>query len=224
VLTPAAFLASLTLSEPTGGVRFGATAVAATAFVPDWCDGLFASAVVRCPTGLAPLAEVGLRAVFLDSRTGVEYAAPVALCAAQLARPEALVTAACPDVPQHHGGWWVTWAAGDRPLAAQRLQTVPAEKFDAGVRVLEVRFAVRDGGGAVRTAKLPPVLAAGGQVGPCFVLAGGEPGCAAVCRFEVAAFASGGPDPDLRCSADAVVTDGPSVFVPALFDTVRWPG
>lgn len=218
VLTPAAFLASLTLGPTATAVRFGATTVAATAFVPNRCDGLVASAVVRCPTYLAPLAEVGLRAVFLDSRTGTEYVAPVALGAAQLARAEALVTAVCPDVPRHAGGWWVMWMAGDRAVGTQRLQTVPPEKFEAGVRVLETRFASLGPGGAVRATKLPPVLDGTGRVGPCFVLAGGEPGCAALCRFEVAAFASGGPDPDLRRTADAVVTDGPTLFVPELFD------
>lgn len=218
VLTPATFLASVSLSEPTVAVRFGATTVAANAVVPDRCDGLLASAVLRCPTGLAPVAELGLRVVFHDSRSGAEFVAPVALGAAKLSRAEALVTAACPEVPQPAGPWGVTWLVGDRTLATQRLQTIPAEKFDLGVRVLEIRFAVLEPSGSTRTTKLPPVLSDTGRVGPCFVLTGSEPGAAAVCHFEVVAFASGGPDPGIRCWASSVVTDGPTVFVPALFD------
>lgn len=218
VLTPDRFLANLTLTDAALAVRFGATTAPAAAVCPDRCDGLIASAVLRCPSGLAPLPELGLRVVFHDARSGAEHAAHVALGATQLGRTEALVTAACPDHAQPAGPWWVVWHAGDRTLAAQRLQTVPAEKFEAGVRVLEVRFAVLGPDGVVRTAKLPPVLSDAGKVGPCFVLAGSEPGAVGLCRFEVAAFASAGPDPELRHAADAVVTDGPAVFAPVLFD------
>ena len=218
VLTPAKFLADLTLSEATTSVRFGTTTAPASAVCPDRCDGLLASALVRCPTGLAPLAEVGLRVVFHDSRSGTESTAAAALGAAQLARPEVLVTVACPELPRAGGPGWVVWHAGERTLAAQRLQIVPAEKFEPGVRVLEVRFAALDPAGTVRATKLPPVLGEAGKVGPCFVLAGSEPGAAGLCRFEVVAFASAGPAPDIRHTADAVVTDGPTVFVPALFD------
>lgn len=218
VLTPATFLASVSLGEPTVAVRFGATTAPATAVVPDRCDGLLASAVLRCPTGLAPVAELGLRVVFHDSRSGAEFVAPLSLGAAKLSRAEALVTAACPEMPNPAGPWWVMWLVGDRTLATQRLQTIPGEKFDQGVRVLETRFAALEPNGTTRTTKAPPVLSDTGRVGPCFVLTGSEPGAASVCHFEVVAFASGGPDPDIRCSASAVVTDGPTVFVPALFD------
>lgn len=218
VLAPSIFLASVSLNEPTVAVRFGATTTTANAVVPERCDGLLASAVLRCPSGLAPVAELGLRVVFHDSRSGAEFVAQMVLGAAVLSRTEALVTAVCPEVPQPAGPWWVTWLIGDRTLATQRLQTIPAEKFDQGVKVLETRFAVLEPDGRVRTAKLPPVLGDTGRVGPCFVLTGSEPGAASVCHFEVVAFASGGPDPGIRCSASAVVTDGPTVFVPALFD------
>ncbi len=112
----------------------------------------------------------------------------------------------------------MTWTAGTRTLAAQRVHTIPADRFAAGVRVLETRFALLDPGGAVRTTKLPPALADVYRAGPCFVLAASEPGAAAVCRFAVVGIANGAPDPLLRRDVDAVVTDGPTLFVPALFD------
>ncbi|MDY3551657.1 hypothetical protein R5W24_000736 [Gemmata sp. JC717] len=218
VLAPTQFLTGLTLTDATVAVRFGGTTAPASAIGRDRYDGLVAVALLRSPTALAPLAELGLRVAFHDSRSGTEYPAVVALGAAQLARSEALVTAVCPEHPQPAGPWWVVWHAGDRSLSAQRLQVVPEEKFELGVRVLEIRFALLDASGTVHTAKQPPVLSDAGKIGPCFVLAGGEPGAVGVCRFEIVAFASAGPDPNIQHTAEAVITDGPMVFAPALFD------
>ncbi len=221
VLTPASFLAGLALANATVAVRLGGSTVAATSFVPDRCEALLTAAVLRCHMPLAPLAELGLSAVFHDDATGRTHTVPVALTAAQLARPEAVVAAVCPDPPRAVGGWWVTWTAGDRTLATQRVHAIPAERFEAGVRVLETRFAVAGTGGAVRTTKLPPSLVGAERVGPCFVLSGSEAGAAGVCRFEVLGVSAGEPDPVLRREAEAVVTDAPAVFVPALFDAAE---
>jgi hypothetical protein len=221
VLTPASFLAGLALTNPTVCVRLGEGTVAATAFVPDGCAALVAATGLRCHSALAPLAELGLRAVFHDEAAGVGHAVPVALSAAQLAGREAVVAAVCPVVPRHPGGWWVTWAAGDRTLATQRFQAIAPERFEAGVRLVETRFAVVDPGGAARAVKVPPSLVGADRVGPCFVLLGHEAGAAAVCRFEVAGVSAGEPDPLLRRAAAALVTDAPTVFVPALFDAAQ---
>ena len=218
VLTPDAFLAGLNLTNATTAVRFGSATAAATAFVPDRCDGLLATAVLRCPATLAPLAELGLRVVFRDALTGRDHVASVPLGAAQLALAEAAVVAVCPVVPREPGAWWVTWLAGPRTLATQRVHALPADRFDAGVRLLETRFALLGAGDTVRTAKLPPAFGDATRAGPCFVLSAGEPGGAAVCRFTVAGLTNGAPDPRLCCEADAMVTDGPTLFVPALFD------
>jgi hypothetical protein len=216
VLTPKSFLAGLTLSGPTVSVRLGGATVSASAFVPDRCEGLVAAAVLRCNTPLAPVAELGLTVTFHDEAEGHPYAVPVLLGAAQLSRGEALAVAACPRVPTRPGGWWVTWAAGERVLSTQRVLAISAERFESGVRVLEARFAVVEADGSTRTAKLPPTHGAE-RVGPCFVLSGGEPGGAAVCTFEVIGIGAGESPSVLRVSAEAVVTDGPTVFVPALF-------
>jgi hypothetical protein len=218
VLTPGSFLAGLAVTNPTVSVRLGGSTVAATAFVPDRCEGLLAAALLRCQTALTPLAELGVKAVFHDEFTGRAHVVPVALTAAQLARSEAVAVAACPAVPHHVGGWWVSWLAGDRTLTTQRVHAIAADRFESGVRLLESRFAVIDSGGAVRTVKLPPSLVGAERVGPCFVLNGSEAGAAGVCRFEVMGISTGELYPVLWRDAEAVVTDGPSVFVPALFD------
>ena len=223
ILTVSTFLASLSLTNPTVAARFGAATVAVASFVPDRCDGLLVATVLRCSALLAPLAELGLRAVFRDALTGCDYVVQVPLSAAQLARSEVVVAAVCPEMPRHVGAWWVTWVAGECTLATQRVHAIPADRFDAGVRVLETRFALLDAGGAVRTTKFPPVLTDVTRVGPCFVLVGSEPGAAALCRFELVGLVNGAPDSALRRDVDAVVTDGPSGFVPVLFDVSELP-
>lgn len=217
VLTPGEFLAGLTLAATTVSVQMAGTSAAATSFVPDCCEGVVASAVLRCRTPLAPLGEIGLKAVFTDDLAGRSHAVLVALPAAQLARNEAVVAAACPESPRRAGGWWVSWVAGDRTLATQRLQAIPAARFEAGVRLLETRFALLDPGGGVCTVKLPPSPAGSAAVGPCFVLSSGEAGAAGVCRLEVLGVSGGDPYPLVVREAEAVVTDSPTVFVPALF-------
>ncbi|MBY0457247.1 MAG: hypothetical protein K2V38_07920, partial [Gemmataceae bacterium] len=170
------------------------------------------------PGGLAPLSELGLRVIFQDTYTGREHPTDVSLGAAQLGRSEALVTAVCPEPPRAPGVWWVHWKVGARTLVTQRAYAVPAARFAAGVKVLEARFVLEDEKGATRTSKLPPGPGEAVRVGPCFVLAGGEPGAAGVCWFEVSGFASNGSEPVVWYAADAVVTDGPTVFAPKLFD------
>jgi hypothetical protein len=218
VLTPTSFLAGLVLANTTVSVCLSDTTANVTAFVPDRCGALLTAAVLRCQTTLAPLAELGLKATFHDEAAGRTHTVPVTLTAAQLARNEAVVAAVCPDVPRQLGGWWVTWTAGDRTLSTQRLNAIPAERFEAGVRVLETRFGVVETGGAVRTMKLPPSLVGAERVGPCFVLTGSESGAGAVCRFEVTGVSAGDHEPIIWRDAEAVVTDAPTVFVPALFD------
>lgn len=217
VLTPQSFLSGLALANATVSARLGGSTVAVSGFVPEGCEGLFAAAVLRCNSPLAPLAELGLKVSFHEEASGQLHAVPVLLTAAQLARAEAIAVAACPAVPRAPGGWWVTWSAGERALSTQRVHALPADRFESGVRLLEARFVVVEADGTSRTVKLPPTAGAE-RVGPCFVLTGSESGAAALCRFEVTGVSSGQPDAALSCAAEAVVTDGPSVFVAALFD------
>lgn len=218
VLTPSSFLAGLVLTNASLSVRLGDATVSASAFVPDQCEALVSSAVLRCQTALAPLAELGLRVLFRDEVNDTTYPVPVALSASQLAHSDTVVSAVCPAVPRAPGAWWVTWLAGERVLATQRAHAIFAERFTVGVRVLETRFAVVDSVGTVRTTKIPPTIGGSSRIGPCFVLAGSEPGAAAICRLEVTGVSSAEPEPLLRREAEVIVTDAPTVLVPALFD------
>ncbi|MCI0702393.1 MAG: hypothetical protein L0241_15025 [Planctomycetia bacterium] len=218
VLTPTTFLSGLSVLNPTVAARFGGTTVAATAFVPDRCESLMAVAALKCEHRLAALSELGLRVVFRDERSQTDHAVPILLPAAQLMRPEAVVVAVCPVSPREVGAWGVSWMAGDRTLVAQRVHAIPGERFEACVRLIDTRFAVVDNTGAVRTIKLPPSLASLSRVGPCFVLSGTDPGAAGMCRFEVRGMANGELHPVIWRDVEAVVTDSPTPFVPALFD------
>lgn len=218
VLTPSRFLAGLVLTSATVSARLGASTVTATTFGHDRCEPFVASAVLRCQTTFAPLTELGLRVLFRDEANDITHTVPIAMTAAQLARAEAVVTAVCPEAPRGPGAWWVTWLAGERVLATQRVHAISTERFASGVRVLETRFAVVDPNGAMRTTKVPPMSGGAGRVGPCFVLAGNETGAVALCRFTVTGVSTGGLEPVLWREAEAIVTDAPTVFVPSLFD------
>jgi hypothetical protein len=217
---PAGFLAGLALGDFVLAARFGDTTATVAALVPGDSDALLASAVLRAPGGLQLLPDVGLEVRFACEATGYAVAVPVRPSAQQLARAEALVAAACPDVPREPGTWTVTVAAGARELALRRVSVLPRARFEAGVRAVETRFAVREPSGAMRSAK-GPELAGAARAGPCFVLCGSDPGAAARCRFEVLAVPTDPFAPPHLFEADAVVTDSPAPFVPALFDAAE---
>jgi hypothetical protein len=221
VLTPGTFLAGLSITNTTVAVRLATSTVTATSFVPDRCESLVATAVLKCQTPLAPLAEMGLKAIFTDEAVPRTHTVQVVLTTAQLTGTEAVIAAVCPEVPRHVGGWWITWMVGDRTLATQRIHAIPLDRFETSVRLLETRFALVDSSGAARTMKLPPSFVGAERVGPCFVLSSSEAGTAGVCQFEVLGISGGDLHPLIWRNAEAVVTDSPTVFVPALFDPVE---
>lgn len=218
VLTADAFLGALTLANPTVAVRFGGRVVPARAFAADGCRGLFASAVLRSPHRLGPAADLGLSAEFRGERTGRSFVVTVPLPGEQRFATEALVTAASPCVPRRPGWWSVTWRLGDRVLAADRVEAVTARRFEDGVRLLDARFAAADRLGPARVLRLPPAPGAYERIGPCFLVAGGEPGSAGVCRLAVYAASPGNANPTRLLEEDVLVTDAPTAFAPGLID------
>ena len=223
VLSADEFLAHLRLALPTVAVRLGGQAVAAGTFVAAQCRGLVASCVLRSPTPLAPVADLGLKAVFRSDR-GTEHEVPVPLSSSQLAAREAVVSAAPPKVPRRAGAWAVSWRVGGREVSAQRVQGIPARRFEASLRVSDTRFVAADKGGAVRVTRQPPPLAEVARLGPCFLVASSEPGMAGVCRLQVHATVAGDGKPPPLADQDVLVTDGPTVFAPGLVDAAELAG
>jgi hypothetical protein len=238
VLTPDEFLANVRVATPTLTVRVGDRAVAAQTFVALQCRGLTLAGVLRSPTSLAPLADLGLRAVFRSERFGTVAEVPVALAGSQLAAREALVTAAPPRWPRRSGRLTAAWVAGDRELAAVRAEAVTGARFVQSLRVADARLVAADKGGAVRVCRHPPQLrspaaadpapAAGVgpdacRVGPCFVLHSREPGMAGLVTLRAVAQQPGAERP-AAFEAPVLVTDGPTVFAPGLLDAADLAG
>lgn len=220
VLTANEFLAGLSLSGAAVSVRLGPQAVAAREFATPGCKGLVATAVLNSLYPLAPLGDLALVVEFTSERTGRTVAVPVPLTAAQRAAKQALAVAVCPRVPRRPGGWVVKWKAGPRVLATDRVEAVAARRFEPGVRLLDTRFAVTDEAGTLRVLRQPPALGQYGKVGPCFLVAGGEPGAAGVCRFAVFAVLPAAAQAVPLLEEDVVVTDAPTVFAPGLVEAV----
>lgn len=218
VLTADAFLSGLRLTLPTVSVRLGSRTVAAQTFVASQCKGLLASCVLKSPTSLAPIADLGLKAVFRSERTGVEYVVPAALSSSQLAAKEAVITATPPKIPRRVGAWSVAWQVGGRELSRQLVQGIPSRRFEQSLRVADTRFVVGDKTGKVTLLKQPPPMAEVIRLGPCFLLASSEPGMAGVCKLVVQSPGAVEGRPPVFIEQEVLVTDGPSAFAPGLLE------
>jgi hypothetical protein len=218
VLTAEAFLNGLSFTNSTIGVRFGAQAVPARTCVVDGCKGFVASAMIRSATPLNPLADLGLTAEFRNERTGQVFTVPVPLTAAQRSAKETIVTALCPRIPRRPGIWSVLWRVGDRVHAADRIEIVAGRRFENTLQLLDTRFAVADESGSMKVIRGTPQPGAYSRVGPCFLVAGNEPGAVALCRLAVFAVLSGVPQAVQLLEEVVLATDAPTVFAPGLVE------
>jgi hypothetical protein len=217
VLPADQFLANLRVANPTAAVRLGSQAVAAQTFVAAQCRGLTAAAVLRSPTGLAPLADLGVTVTFRPDRGGAEVVVPAPLTGTQLASKEALVTATPAKAPRRSGGYTVAWAVGGRELYTQRLTAVTGRRFIDSLRVSDARFVSADKAGKVKLTRHPPPAGEAARLGPCFLLASREPGAAGLLTLQVIAAGTGSGQP-LTLEQQVLVTDGPTTFAPGVVD------
>jgi hypothetical protein len=219
VLTADEFLANLRLTLPTVSVRLGNRTVAAQTYVASQCKGIVASCVLKSPTALAPLAELGLNAVFRSERSGVEYLVPAALSSSQLLGKEAVVSASPPVIPKRSGTWSVAWQAGGRELCRQLIHGIATRRFERSLRVSDTRFVLSDKRGHVKFAKQPPPAGDHTRLGPCFLITSSEPGMAGLCRLQVLSNGTHSSSPLAVMEEDVLVTDGPTAFSPGLLDS-----
>lgn len=216
VLSADAFLETLSLTNPTVAVRLAGQTVPVRGFVPTGGRGLVATAIIRGSHRLAPVPELGLSVAFRREQTGDTFIVPIPLMAEQRSATESVVTAVCPRRPRRAGWWSVSWRVGPREMATRRVEVIPARRFADGVRAADARFAVAEKSGAVRVVRQPPAAGATDRIGPCFLVTGGEPGAAGVCRLAVFAVTPGEPQPAPLMEQDLLVTDAPTVFAPGL--------
>jgi len=209
VQTVGDFTNELRVNLPTVFVNVGGQQIAASSVVANQCRGLTATALLRSASGLAPLIDAGLRAVFSWSRSAGEISVPVPLVASQLNAREALVSASPPKVPRRTGEWQVTWMMGETVLAAQRLRAITPKAFHDSLRLLDTRFVVESEKAGLRVHRhLPPwpeVL----RAAPCFVLGSREPGIAGMAT--VLLITSGQNDLASE-KVETLVTDGPAMI------------
>jgi hypothetical protein len=177
--------------------------------------------MLRSPRSLAPLAELGLTVEFLNERTGRSSVVPIALTDKQRFANEVLLSALCPERAIRPGVRVVTWRAGEYVLAEERVEIVARERFERGVRLLETRFAVVDHSGSARVVRLPPAPGTHPRVGPCFVLAGTEPGMVGLCRLALFAVVPGMSDPVKLLEDEFLVGDTPTVFAPGMVESLE---
>jgi hypothetical protein len=218
VLTAAEFLGGLRLTLPTVAVRLGARTVAAQTFVASQCRGIVASCVVKSPVPLAPIAELGLAAVFRSERSGAEYSVPAELSSSQLASKEAVVTASPPCIPRRAGGWTIAWHVDGYELTRQVIHGIPARRFERSLRILETRFRIEDKAGNVKHLRQAPAPGEAGRLGPCFTVASTEPGMAGICRFHIHAVGNGEARGSAPVEHETVVTDGPTLIAPMMMN------
>ncbi len=217
VVTPEQFLTELRLHLSTPFVSIGGRTVAAQTFVTAQRQGLTATAVVHSPTGLAPLADLGLTATFRTSKGTKEVVTPVPLCSSQLLAREALVTALPPRLPKKAGEWSVTWACGGRELGTNRLRSISPKAFHLSLRVSDTRFGVLTTDGDFRVVRQMPTEGVA-KAGPCFFVASREPGMAGLADFEIGVQVPGIDRAPTVLSQTALITDGPTPVAPGLID------
>ncbi len=218
VLSREEFVGQLRLEMPTLLVRLGSESVACQTFVASQCRGLLASAVLSSPTSLAPLIDLDLEVEFRCERAGLAYRVPVRLSMSQLQGKSALITVAPPRQPRRLGAWTATWSVGQHVLARQRVRGISQKAFQRSLRISDTRFVVQSRSGPFRLVRQPPAQDGQTRVGPCFLVASGEPGMAGVCRPQVVALVAGAVQPPLLLDQEVLITDGPAMVAPGTLD------
>jgi hypothetical protein len=213
------FLQNLHLQMPTLCVRLGTQTVACQTFVSNQCRGLLASAVLTSPTSLVPLLDLDLQVEFRCERSGSISRVPASLCSTQLGGRQALVTVVPHRYPRRIGTWVATWLLGDRPLASQRVRGISQRQFQRSLRISDTRFVVQATAATVRLTRQVPPLETTKRVGPCFLVASGEPGMAGQCRLQITAQVPGAVNPPLLLEQDVLITDGPTMVAPGTLDS-----
>jgi hypothetical protein len=215
VVTPEQFLSELRMDLATAFVSVVGRSVAAQTFVTTQQQGLTASAVVRSPTGLVPLLDLGLSATFRTARGTKTVVTPVPLTATQLAGKEALVTALPPRLPRKAGEWTVTWTCPGRELATTRLRAITPRTFRDSLRVVDTRFGVVTSEGEFRVVRQMPAENVA-RAGPVFFVASREAGVAGLAEFEIGVQVPGVDRAPSVLEQTVLITDGPTPVAPGL--------
>jgi hypothetical protein len=221
VLTPDEFARDLRIHLPTVFVQVGGRNVSAQTFVASQCKGLNATAIVRSSTGLAPLLDLELKAVFRWERSGRADEVQAPLVASQLSGKEALVSVSPPKLPRRSGEWTISWMLGDRVLSQQRVRTISPSAFLQSLRIVDARFIIEAEKGGLRFVRQLPPTNELRRAGPCFLVSSRESGMAGLVQFHVTAAVNGSVQSPLLLEQATLVTDGPTPVAPGLIDALE---
>jgi hypothetical protein len=209
------FLSNLRLEAPTLFAQLGAYQVPCQVLVASQCRGLTACGLLTSPTSLLPLADLGGAVEFLDQRTGQSQTVALRLSGPQLLARQAMLSATPPDWPEQTGTYTVRWTIADRVLGACSLRTVSPQAFQQSLRLIDGRYVYDEGKQCVAFSPYLPVRESLCRLGLCFRVASREPGIAGLCRLTVRARRHGCPGVQDLAEQELVVTDGPTLFLPA---------
>ncbi len=216
LLTAEEFVRDLQILLPTIFVSLAGKNVAAQSFVASQCKSLTASAVIRSPTGLAPLLDLGLSATFRWERSSRSDIIAVPLVSSQLNGKEALISVSPPKLPRRAGDWTLSWMVGERVLAGQRARAVSPKTFLDSLRVADTRFVVNTDKSGLRIVRQLPPLEELRQAAPCFVICSNEPGMAGLATVQIKPQMAGDvPAPEIA-EQTILITDGPTLISPKL--------
>jgi hypothetical protein len=218
LLTPDEFTRDLRIHLPTVFVNIAGKNVAAQSFVATQCRGLTATAIVRSPTGLVPLLDLGLRVFFRWERSGRADDVPAPVVAAQLSGKEALVAVSPPKLPRRSGDCTVSWMLGERVLASQRVRAVSPKTFLDSLRIVDTRFVIDSEKTGVRVVRQLPPLGEIRQAGPCFLVSSKEAGMAGMASLQISLQVAGALQPPAVMDQAVLITDGPTLVPPSLLD------
>src|SRR5262249_17534795 len=155
-------------------VRLGGDSVACQSFVPAQCRGLAASAVVHSPTNLVPLLDLDFHLEFRREESDESFGVPVRLSGSQLTARSAVVTLVPRRYPRKRGAWTVSWRAGEKVIAQQRIIGISKRQFLNSLRISDTRFVVQREGSPIRLERLAPELDGSTRIGPCFLVSSSE--------------------------------------------------
>ncbi len=218
VLNADDFIRDLKIHLPTIFVQVGGRSVAAQTFVTSQCKGLNASAIIRSPTGLAPLLDLSLRVVFRWERSGRSDEVSVPMVASQLNGKEAMVSVAPPKLPRKSGEWTLSWMIGERTLATQRVRAVSPKAFLDSLRIVDTRFVFETEKNGLQIRRQLPPIAEIRKAGPCFIVCSREAGMAGIVNVQIVAQVQGAVQPLQTSDQTVLITDGPTLITPTLLD------
>jgi hypothetical protein len=216
VLSREDFMDRIRLQSPTMFVRIENRTVACQTFVSTQCQGLVASAILSCPSSLAPLLDLGLRVELRSERGSAVQVIPAQFNASQLCERQALITLVPRRFPKRVGSWLAIWYVADRPLATQRIRAVSQRNFVQSLRVIDTRFVSQSKSGRLTVTRQMPTPGQSERVGPCFLVGSNEPGMAGMCHVEVRVLAANGEQLPTTMQDEVLITDGPTVVAPGM--------